>query len=88
MTLQELLLGMETNSPEVLAHRAKLPADVQAVIADFEKDYLLALMNFKEAYVATISWAMRARDEMQMLRSYLEAEKLSADLGLKKPEMP
>jgi len=73
---------LESTSPEAAEALAKMPADVQAVVADFEKDYLAALTQFKEAYVSMLSWAMRACDELQMMKSYLEAERLRQELGL------
>jgi hypothetical protein len=88
LNMMAALQFAENKSPAVTEALSKMPADVQGVIADFEKDYLTAMRNFKEAYVSMLGWAMRARDELQMMKSYLEAEKLREQLGLNLSEIP
>ena len=80
----ELIKQCETTSPEVIEARQKLPPDVQAVIADFEKDYETALNNFKESLVAAFTWAQHARDQLILLSSYLRAEQMADYAGIKR----
>jgi hypothetical protein len=82
MILKDFLRVAEEDSPEIIEAISKLPPDVQAVVADFKKDYLVAVRNFKEAYLSSLMWAMNARDQMTLLKSYLEAEQSREDLGL------
>jgi hypothetical protein len=90
MRLPELLHDLEADSPEILAAIETFPPDVQAVVADFKKDYRAALANFKESWVSAFSWASQAKNELEMLKSYLEAEQLrqSFELPTRAAESP
>jgi hypothetical protein len=82
VNLSEFFRSMEEDSPEITEAISKMPPDVQAVVADFKKDYLAAMRNFKEAWLSAFSWAMQARDQLSLLKSYLEAEQLRSQLNL------
>ena len=59
-----------------------MPEEVRKVALEFRADYLNALKNFKESMVAMLSWGMNARDQLQLFRSYLQAEQMASRLGL------
>ena len=84
MKISEFVRNMEEDwdSPRIAEEISKMPPDVQAVVADFKKDYLTAVRNFKEAWLSGFSWAMQARDQLSLLVSYLEAEQMRSELNL------
>ena len=82
MTLQALLSGLEYQSPEVVEAIKSLPPDVQAVVADFRKDYLAAIANFKDASLSLFSWVLEAQSQLQMMKAYLETERMRIELGI------
>ena len=81
--LEALLAFLETAPPEAEEALRNMPEDARRVVEEFRKDYLAALGNFKEALVSTFSWAMHARDQLQLLHSYLKAEEMAGKLGVR-----